>query len=187
MSLELVASDEKQSVYPPSDWTPGAASALALKQKGTTRGTDLLQPNSLGNALPRASVQDGEEPKAFETAKALADYLKIFPEANNDQSCRVFKYGPKSPASLLMPLFEHFDFPRFSLFPYGFANDFCVVDHWGAGSCKCQKCLESQLCGHYVLHKNLHFYGYQNTTPSSSTSPKITSSQDGMIISTSSR
>ena len=147
MSLELVASDEKQSVYPPSDGTLGAAPALALNQNSTTRGTNLLQPISLGNALPRVSVQDGEEPKSFETAKALADYLY------NDQSCRVFKYNPKSPTSLLMPLFEHFDFPRFSLFPYGFANDFCVVDHWGAGSCKCQKCVESQLCGHYP-HRN---------------------------------
>jgi len=79
-------------------------------------------------------VQDDEDPEAFSSAKALGDYLKIFPEAENDQGCRVFRYGPKCPTQLLMPLFEHFDFLRYSMFPYGFAGDFSIADRWGAAS-----------------------------------------------------
>ncbi|KAL9047008.1 MAG: hypothetical protein Q9214_000305 [Letrouitia sp. 1 TL-2023] len=150
----------------------------------TAQATSLLQPTSSGDALARVSVQDGEEPQSFISPKALASYLQMFPEADNDQGCRIFKYGPKCPTNLLMPLFEHFDFSRFSIFPYGFASDYSVADHWGAGSCNCSKCIEGQLCGHYVLHKNLQFYTYLDVTPSSSISPRITSKEDSMIIST---
>lgn len=128
-------------------------------------------------------MQDGGEPQYFASASALASYLKIFPEADNDQGCRVLKYGPKCPSDLLMQLFEHFDFPRFSMFPYGFASDFSIADHWGAGSCKCQNCMEGQLCGHYVLQKNFRFYVYQDVGPSSSASPQIISTQDVTTIS----
>lgn len=95
--------------------------------------TLLSEPTS-GDLLARVSVQDDEDPEAFSSAKALGDYLKIFPEAENDQGCRVFRYGPKCPTQLLMPLFEHFDFLRYSMFPYGFAGDFSIADRWGAAS-----------------------------------------------------
>lgn len=150
------------------------------------QATLLSEPTS-GDLLARVSVQDGEDPEAFSSAKALRDYLKIFPEAENDQGCRVFRYGPKCQTQLLMPLFEHFDFPRYSMFPYGFAGEFSIANHWGAGSCNCQKCTEGQLCGQYVLHKNLRFYMYLEVKSSSSTSPKISSSQDAMTISTGER
>lgn len=166
--------------------TQHAAPPQAAPQE-TAQATAVLQPTSSGDALARVSVQDGEEPQSFISPKALASYLKMFPEADNDQGCRIFKYGPKCPTSLLMPLFEHFDFSRFSMFPYGFASDHAVADYWGAGSCNCSKCIDGQLCGHYVLHKNLQFYTYLDVTPSSSVSPRITSKEDSMIISTGSR
>ncbi|KAL9614083.1 MAG: hypothetical protein Q9167_001437 [Letrouitia subvulpina] len=150
----------------------------------TAQATAVLQATASGDALARVSVQDGEEPQSFISPKALASYLKMFPEADNDQGCRVFKYGPRCPTNLLMPLFEHFDFSRFSMFPYGFASDYSVADNWGAGSCNCLKCIDGQLCGHYVLHKNLQFYAYLDVTPSSSISPRIMSKEDSMIIST---
>jgi len=153
----------------------------------TAQQAALLCEPTLGNSLARVSVQDGEDRESFASAKALGDYLKIFPEAENGQGCRVFKYGPKCPTHLLMPLFEHFDFPRYSMFPYGFAGDSSIADHWGAGSCNCQKCMDGQLCGQYVLHKNFRFYAYLEVKPSSSTSPKILSSQDAMTISTGER
>lgn len=139
------------------------------------------------DTVSNVSVQDGEEPQYFTAADALASYLRVFPEADNDQGCRVLKYGPKCPTNLLMPLFEHFDFPRFSLFPYGFANNFSIANHWEAGSCKCQNCMEGRLCGHYVLQKNFHFYMYLNVTSSFSASPKIMSTRDATIISTGGR
>ena len=142
--------------------------------------TDAFQLISVENALARVSVQDGDAPKSIVSAANLADYLRIFTEAENDQGCRVFQYGPDCSTSLLMPLFEHFDFSRFSLFPYGFANNFSVTDHWGAGSCTCKPCMDGQLCGHYALQKNMHFYGFIDVSSPSSTSPKIAS--DGMSM-----
>lgn len=153
----------------------------------TAQQAALLSKLTPGDSLARVYVQDGTEPESFASAKALGDYLKIFPEAENDQGCRVFKYGPNCLTHLLMPLFEHFDFPRYSMFPYGFAGDFSIADHWGAGSCNCRKCTEGQLCGQYVLHKNLRSYMYLEVKPSSSTSPKISTSQDALTISTGER
>ena len=152
-------------------------------QHVASQATPSSQPTSFEDKIARISVQDGNTPQSFASAKALANYLKIFPEADNDQGCRVFKYGPSCPTNLLMPLFEHFDFPRFSTFPYGFAGDFSVADHWGTGSCNCQKCTEGRPCGHYVLHKNFQFYVYEDVAASPTTSPKITSTTNGLIIS----
>ena len=139
------------------------------------------------NNLARVIIQDGEVPQTFANGKALESYLRVFTEADNDQGCRVFKYGPECPTDLLMPLFEHFDFPRYSTFPYGLASDFSVADHWGAGSCKCVRCLEGQLCGHYVLHKNFRFYAFQDITNVTAISPKVTSSSTNTIISVGNR
>ena len=164
-----------QTAYPPASY-PNAAELTT---------SALSTPSS--SSVTRVFLHDGEDPQSFDSAKALADYLKIFPEADNDQGCRVFRYGPKCSTNLLMSLFEHFDFTRYSLFPYGFAGDFSTSDQWGAGSCKCQKCLDGQLCGHYVLQKNLRFYAYQDVSSSSSTAASITSSKDLMTISSGDR
>ncbi len=125
-------------------------------------------------------VQDGEDPQTFANGTALASYFKISTEADNDQGCRIFKYGIST--DLLMPLFEHFDFPRYSMFPYGFASNFCVTDDWSAGSCKRAGCLKDQLCGHYVLQKTFHFYAYQDVTNATAISPTITSKTAETII-----
>ena len=90
------------------------SSTLPITQQ-TTFGRD---------PLSTVLVHDGEDPLSFASNKELSNYIELFPEAENDQGCRVFRYGPKCSPNLLLPLFEHLDFPRFSLFPYGFANDF---------------------------------------------------------------
>jgi hypothetical protein len=107
----------------------------------------------------------------------------MFPEAENDQGCRLFMYGPKCPTPLLMTLFEHFDFPRYSLFPYGLFNDFAKTDKLDAGSCKCQKCAKGETCGYWALHRNLQFYLQQDILPSTTTQPKVGATSDTIIIS----
>ena len=195
----IVDPDEYETEFPPAQsYGPPPAPAAEASYAQTTYQTPsyqppaaqvptALQPTSSGDSLAQVLVQDGADPQSFTSSKALADYLRVFPEADNDQGCRVLKYGPNCPTSLLMPLFEHFDFPRFSMFPYGFAGDFSTENTWGTGSCKCQKCMDGELCGHYVLQKNLQFYAYYDVTPSSSLSPKISSTQDATIISTGGR
>lgn len=181
-----VSSDQPVGQYniaPPDQ----AEDNLEYEPQETLQDSDLtskpLQSVFSGDELGRILVQDGEEPQSFTSERALIKYLKLVPEAENDQGCRIFKYGPRCSAELLMPLFEHFDFSRFSMFPYGLNKDFSVNDdYWGAGSCKCERCKEGRPCGEYVLHKNFRFYCFEIFSPSSSTTPRITSSRSAMVI-----
>lgn len=133
------------------------------------------QPSPKDTALSRVVVQDGSTSNSFSTADALARYLRMYPEAANDQGCRAFRYGPNCPTRLLMPLFEHLDFSRFSQYPYGLLGNKVVSDAWGSGSCTCKRCVDGQLCGHYMLHKNFRFYLQVEYPPSDevNSSPKI--------------
>lgn len=133
------------------------------------------QSNPKDTALSRVVVQDGSTSNSFSTADALARYLRMYPEAANDQGCRAFRYGPNCPTRLLMPLFEHLDFSRFSQYPYGLLGNEVVSDAWGSGSCTCKRCVDGQLCGHYMLHKNFRFYLKVESPPSDelNSSPKI--------------
>ena len=138
--------------------------------------------------LASVVVQDGEEPQTFSSAKLITSYLRLFPEAENDQGCRVFKYGPKCSSKLLLPLFQHFDFPRYALFPYGFANDFVAERTPNAGICRCQRCTEDRPCGHYVLQHHFHFYLFQNTSKAlMSEKPRVTADTSTVVISSRSR
>jgi hypothetical protein len=107
----------------------------------------------------------------------------MFPEAENDQGCRLFSYGSKCPTPLLMTLFEHFDFPRYSLFPYGLLNDFVTTNRADTGSCKCQRCAKGEMCGHWALHCNLQFFLQQDILPSSTKEPKVDATSDAITIS----
>lgn len=133
------------------------------------------QPSLKDSALFRVIVQDGSTSNSFSTADALARYLRMYPEAVNDQGCRAFRYGPSCPTRLLMPLFEHLDFSRFSQYPYGLLGNNVVSDVWGSGSCTCKRCVDGQLCGHYMLHKNFKFYLQLESRPSDEvySAPKI--------------
>jgi hypothetical protein len=133
------------------------------------------QPSLKDSALSRVIVQDGSTSNSFSTADALTRYLHMYPEAVNDQGCRAFRYGPNCPTRLLMPLFEHLDFSRFSQYPYGLLGNNAVSDAWGSGSCTCKRCVDGQLCGHYMLHKNFKFYLQLESRPSDEvySSPKI--------------
>ncbi|KAL8789822.1 MAG: hypothetical protein Q9195_006657 [Heterodermia aff. obscurata] len=142
------------------------------------------QPHATADRLASVVVQDGEEPQSFSNAKLITSYLRLFPEAENDQGCRIFKYGPKCSSQLLLPLFEHFDFPRYALFPYGFANDFAAERTTNAGICRCQRCTEDRPCGHYVLQHHFHFYLLQNSSQSAiSTPPQVAVDSSSVVIS----
>lgn len=142
---------------------------------------------SRGTAALRVWVQDGSASNSFLDADALAEYLRLFPGADNDQGCRVFRYGPACATALLMPLFERLDFSRFSQFPYGLSGNFPVADQWGSGSCTCERCCGGQLCGHYMLSKNLRFYLPIESSDPASPSPKVESETGVMSISAGTR
>jgi hypothetical protein len=110
----------------------------------------------------------------FVEPDAFAQYLRHFPEANDDQSCRVFRYGPECATSLLMPLLERLDFSRFSQFPYAVSGNFSVKDEW-TGACTCDRCYGGRPCGHYVLSKNFHFYLPIESANPASPSPRVES------------
>lgn len=149
--------------------------------------TNISRPAARTTVTPRSVletviVSDGADSQSFTSAPEMGRYLRLFPEADNDQGCRMIKYGSQCATDLLMELFGHFEFSRYSSFPYGFAGDFSFNDSWGSGSCNCQQCLDGQLCGQFMLHKNLRFLAFQKTTPSSSTSPSISSATGQMLI-----
>ncbi|KAK7185141.1 hypothetical protein DPSP01_000745 [Paraphaeosphaeria sporulosa] len=160
-----------------------AASDAPWKPEQTALNRRPPQHASKVDALSAVSIQDGDDPKSFFTAETLGRYTKMFPEAENDQGCRLFMYGPKCPTALLVTLFEHFDFPRYSLFPYGLFNDFSKTNKPDAGSCKCQRCAKGENCGHWALHRNLQFFLQQDTLPSSTKQPKVEATSDAIMIS----
>ena len=165
-----------------ADYGPGGSSSFANEQTPAPAADAYWSRprKDAGDPLAQVLVQDGEDPQPFTSAKALASYINLFPEAENDQACRVFKYGPRCPPGLLMPLFKHFDFPRYSLFPYGFANDFSSPDPWKAGLCKCDRCSKSEPCGQHALFKNFRFYLHTETTVATSPSARV-STLDNLI------
>ncbi|CAI6303043.1 unnamed protein product [Periconia digitata] len=167
---------QQQTPYYPSNGAQSAPNAQADKVQRTQRP-------STADVLATVSVQDGEDPKPFANAETLSRYTRMFPEAENDQGCRLFMYGPKCPTPLLLTLFHHFDFPRYSLFPYGLYNDFTMTTKPEAGWCKCQRCAKGDDCGHWALHHNLRFYVLKDTSPSTDRQPKITATSDTIAIS----
>lgn len=160
-------------VAPNAPWKPDET-ALQRRQPQHVSKVDVLAA---------ISIQDGDDPKSFSTAETLQRYTRMFPEAENDQGCRLFMYGPKCTTTLLVTLFEHFDFPRYSMFPYGLFNDFSKTNNPNAGSCKCQRCAKGESCGHWALHHNLQFYLQQDTSPPSNIQPKVEATSDAIIIS----
>lgn len=147
---------EHQNGSPPRPSTPRPQPA----EGPATHGTGLSEEQAISKAHPlsRVYVQDGSLKSAFVTADDLRKYLQLYPEADNDHGCRVFRYGPGCSTKLLMPLFERLDFARFSQYPYGLLGNSSISDAWGSGSCTCDKCGKGQFCGHYMLHKNFNFY-----------------------------
>lgn len=161
------------------------------QQASHLQATVPIEPQQLAataDQLALVVVQDGEEPQSFSSPKLITSYLRLFPEAENDQGCRIFKYGPKCSSKLLLPLFEHFEFPRYALFPYGFANDFVAERTLNAGICRCQRCTDDRPCGHYVLQHHFQFYLFQNTAqPLISMPPKVAADSTSVVISSRSR
>ncbi|QLI67461.1 uncharacterized protein G6M90_00g052210, partial [Metarhizium brunneum] len=164
-----------QTPYPQPQPQPQAQPTAATQSPSSSA--------SRVSAASRVWVQDSGASNSFLNADALAAYLRLFPEADNDQGCRVFRYGPSCATALLMPLFEHLDFSRFSQFPYGLSGNFPVTDQWGSGSCTCERCYGGQLCGHYMLSKNLRFYLPIKPLVPASPSPKVESETGVMSIS----
>ena len=134
-----------------------------------------------GDTLGVVTIVDGEETQFIETARPLKHYLDLYPEAENDQACRLFAYGPNCPTELLMALFQHYDFPRFSLFPYALKGDFSIPDQFRSGSCMCDKCMKGDLCGHHVIFKNLKFYMHIDTKTAKGKSAKVSTTDEKFI------
>lgn len=176
-----------QSTQPPTQYYPTqpmqAAPNGPWKPEQSSLDRRPPQPTSIVDVLSAVSIQDGDDPKSFTTAEALSRYTRMFPEAENDQGCRMFMYGPKYSTALLVTLFEHFDFPRYSLFPYGLFNDFAKTDKPDAGSCKCERCAKGESCGHWALHHNLQFFLQHETSPASSKQPRVEATSDAIIVS----
>ena len=185
-----VAPGVPNTVQPDPQSGPSIQTSLP-QQAPHLQATVATEPQKLlatTDRLASVVVQDGEEPQPFSSAKLIATYLRLFPEAENDQGCRVFKYGPRCSSKLLLPLFEHFDFPRYALFPYGFANDFAAERKSNAGICRCQRCTEGRPCGHYVLQHHFQFFLFQNTSQAlNSMPPKVAADSSSVVISSRSR
>jgi hypothetical protein len=169
----------QQTAYYPSAPTQSAPNAPAPR----THEKRLPLRKLKGDVLATVFIQDGDDPKSFDNAETLNRYTKMFPEAENDQGCRLFMYGPKCPDTLLMALFEHFDFSRYSLFPYGLMDDFAITSKTDAGCCKCQRCTKGENCGHWALHRGLQFYLLQGISPSSNEKPKVEATSEAIVIS----
>jgi hypothetical protein len=178
----LVAEEPPQQQHTPY-YPPGPAQSAPNSYATRTHEKRHPLRTLKGDVLSAVFIQDGDDPKSFDNAETLSRYTMMFPEAENDQGCRLFMYGPKCPTNLLMALFEHFDFPRYSLFPYGLLNDFAKTNKPHAGSCQCQRCEKGEDCGHWALHRNLQFYLQQDIVPSSTKQPKVDATSDAIIIS----
>jgi hypothetical protein len=104
------------------------------------------------------TVIDGQDPVKFYTSENFDFYMKQYPEAENDQACRLFKYTPKCSPGLLMTLFSNFDFSRFSMFPFGLiGQQRPSVGLALTGLCTCEKCRKGQLCGKEAMQISLAY------------------------------
>ena len=146
---------------------------------------DASYDNIVGIPPSSILVNDGENAQSFNSSTSIEQYFRLFPEAENDQACRAIRYGSGCTQKLLLPLFEHFDYSRYSLFPYGFANDFETRATIETGACRCQKCIEGQPCGQYALVQNFQFYAFEETRLNQeSTSPRVATTTPHINIST---
>ena len=145
--------------------------------------TPISSSHFSGDALSVVTMLDGEETQILENPSFLSRYLDLFPEAENDQACRVFGYGPNCSTKLMMALFQHYDYPRYSLFPYGLKGDFTLADQFKSGSCMCDKCSKNEPCGHYVIFKNLKFFHHVNSTVPASTSARVRTDKNSISVS----
>jgi hypothetical protein len=84
--------------------------------------------------------------------------MRQYPEAENDQACRLFKYTPKCPSTLLMTMFSNFDFTHFSMFPFGLTGKAREnMDMPSTGTCTCEKCRTGQHCGRQAMQIGLAY------------------------------
>ena len=133
-----------------------------------------------GDPLARVYVHDGASSNSFLDRMQLTKYLRLYPEADNDQGCRAFRYGTNTSSALLIPLFERLNVSQFSVFPYGISGSFPKSESFTSGICACDHCSDGRLCGQYVLQKNFHFIlALKNVEGDVSLSPKIESFSDG--------
>jgi hypothetical protein len=103
-------------------------------------------------------VFDGSDPASFRDATSLTSYTQQYPEAENDQACRLFKYTPKCPPSLLMVVLSTFDFTRFSMFPFGLTRkDNAGVVARNTFTCTCEKCRVGEHCGRQAMQIKLDY------------------------------
>jgi hypothetical protein len=113
---------------------------------------DLSEEESVINVL------DGEEPLRLSTVQELSSYIGQYPEAENDQACRLFTYTSRCPKLLLMALFSNFDFTLFSMFPFGLTSQQTVARTWASnGICQCERCGAGETCGRQAMEISLSY------------------------------
>lgn len=112
----------------------------------------------LGEESDSITVFDGPDPTKFSDSQKLSSYMQQYPEAENDQACRLFKYTPKCPPTLLMTVLSTFDFTRFSMFPFGLAGkDSVNVESRNTLPCTCEKCRAGEHCGRQAVQISLAY------------------------------
>ena len=118
---------------------------------GTTK-MDISEEESVINVL------DGEEPLRLSTLQELSSYIGQYPEAENDQACRLFTYTSRCPKLLLVALFSNFDFALFSMFPFGLTSQQPVARTWASnGICPCERCGAGETCGRQAMEISLSY------------------------------
>src|SRR6266536_1437579 len=104
------------------------------------------------------TVLDGEEPLRLSTLEELSSYLGQYPEAENDQACRLFSYTSRCPKMLLMALFSNFDFALFSMFPFGLTSQQpSARTRTSNGICPCERCRTGETCGRQAMEIALSY------------------------------
>ena len=113
----------------------------------------------------QVTVFDGEEPLIISTEAAMRSYIGEYPEAENDQAARLFQYAPGCPPSLLMSLFQKFDYDRFSMAPRGLARSSSQPTGIGKTACRCEICVSNQFCGYSALEFAVSYWQYEGSSP----------------------
>ena len=131
-----------------------------------------LLPRTQGIPTTAIVVDEGEGLRTFTEETDFRRYLEQFPEAENDQGIRLFKYGPTSPANLLLLLFSKFNFNRFSLIARGLSpSPFLGLS---SGVCNCSQCKGGTRCAFRGLECSISFWRYADSSPDAENRLEVT-------------
>lgn len=124
----------------------------------------LLPTNwALRSDQKHVEVFEADTPRRFDDEEQLRDYLRQYPESENDTASGLFKYTPSCPSHLMVALFENFNFAQFSLVPkVSTAELFRHPLDTARGVCKCDNCRTGGYCGNFALQFGITFWQYDS-------------------------